>query len=234
MAKRLFDVIASALALVVLLPVIVLAWLAVRLTSSGPAIYKAQRAGRDGVVFTMHKFRTMRIDSEPGSVITGASDSRVFLAGRILRALKIDELPQLYDVLIGKMSIVGPRPEDPRIVEQYYSRLGRRTLEVAPGLASPGSIYNYTHGHLYLDDHDPEQSYVRKLLPTKLALELVYMRRASMWYDLTVILKTAVTILLIGLGKRQFAEPPEIFEARKLMENADTPLVQITLPSERS
>jgi len=167
-------------------------------------------------------------------VITGAHDSRVFLAGRILRALKIDELPQLFDVLIGKMSIVGPRPEDPKIVELYYSSFGRRTLEVAPGLASPGSIYNYTHGHLYLDDHDPEQSYVRKLLPTKLALELVYVRRASLWYDITVILKTAVAILLIGLGKRQFAEPPEIIEARELMKHADTPLIQITLPSELS
>lgn len=234
MAKRLFDVIAAAFALVMLSPVFVLAYFAVRLTSSGPAIYEAQRAGRHGVVFTMHKFRTMRIGSGPGSAITGARDSRVFLAGRILRALKIDELPQLYDVLIGKMSIVGPRPEDPKIVEQYYSVPGRRTLEVAPGLASPGSIYNYTHGHLYLDDNNPEQSYVSKLLPTKLALELVYIRRASLWYDITVIMKTVVTILLIGLGKRQFAEPPEIIEARKFLENADTPLVHITLPSEPS
>ena len=230
MAKRLFDVIASAFAMIVLSPVVVLAYFGVRLTSSGPAIYRAQRVGRGGDVFTMHKFRTMHVGSGTGSIITGASDSRVFLVGRILRAMKIDELPQLYDVLIGKMSIVGPRPEDPRIVKKYYSPHGLRTLEVVPGLASPGSIYNYTHGHLYLNDNDPELSYASKLLPIKLALELVYVRRASLWYDVTIILKTVGTILLIGLGKRQFSEPPELAEARKLMENADSPLVMLNSP----
>ena len=230
MAKRLFDVIASAFAMIVLSPVVVLAYFGVRLTSSGPAIYRAQRVGRGGDVFTMHKFRTMHVGSGTGSIITGASDSRVFLVGRILRAMKIDELPQLYDVLIGKMSIVGPRPEDPRLVKKYYSPHGLRTLEVVPGLASPGSIYNYTHGHLYLNDNDPELSYASKLLPIKLALELVYVRRASLWYDVTIILKTVGTILLIGLGKRQFSEPPELAEARKLMENADSPLVMLNSP----
>lgn len=230
MAKRLFDVIASAFAMVVLSPVVVLAYFGVRLTSSGPAIYCAQRIGRGGDLFTMHKFRTMHVGSGSGSVITGANDSRVFFAGRILRALKIDELPQLYDVLIGKMSIVGPRPEDPKIVAQYYSPLSRETLNVAPGLSSPGSIYYYTHSHLQLDDDDPERSYVVKLLPIKLALDLVYVRRASLWYDVTIIVKTVGTILQIGFGKRQFAEPPELAEARKLIEHADSPLVTLNSP----
>ncbi len=234
MVKRLFDVIICAIAIVLLSPVLLLAYLGIRLASSGPAIYRARRVGRGGEVFVMHKFRTMHTGSDTGSVITGAKDSRVFLVGRILRALKIDELPQLYDILIGRMSIVGPRPEDPKIVTQYYSPRSRETLNIAPGLSSPGSIHYYTHSHLQLDDKDPEQSYVEKLLPIKLALDLVYMRRASLWYDVTIIMKTAVTILLIGLGKRQFAEPPEIIEARKLMANADTPLTNVTLPSERS
>ena len=234
MVKRLFDVIICAIAIVLFSPVLLLAYLGIRLASSGPAIYRARRVGRGGEVFVMHKFRTMHTGSDTGSVITGAKDSRVFLVGRILRALKIDELPQLYDILIGRMSIVGPRPEDPKIVTQYYSPRSRETLNIAPGLSSPGSIHYYTHSHLQLDDKDPEQSYVEKLLPIKLALDLVYMRRASLWYDVTIIMKTAVTILLIGLGKRQFADPPEIIEARKLMENADTPLTNVTLPSERS
>ena len=234
MVKRLFDVIICAIAIVLFSPVLLLAYLGIRLASSGPAIYRARRVGRGGEVFVMHKFRTMHTGSDTGSVITGAKDSRVFLVGRILRALKIDELPQLYDILIGRMSIVGPRPEDPKIVTQYYSPRSRETLNIAPGLSSPGSIHYYTHSHLQLDDKDPEQSYVEKLLPIKLALDLVYMRRASLWYDVTIIMKTAVTILLIGLGKRQFAEPPEIIEARKLMANADTPLTNVTLPSERS
>jgi lipopolysaccharide/colanic/teichoic acid biosynthesis glycosyltransferase len=163
-------------------------------------------------------------------VITGSKDPRVFLVGRVLRALKIDELPQLYDILIGKMSIVGPRPEDPKIVEQYYTALARATLNVAPGLSSPGSIHYYQHSDLQLDDTDPERSYVENLLPIKLAMDLVYIRRASLSYDLTVILKTAATILLIALGKRQFSEPPEFAEARELIENSDAPLVVLNAP----
>lgn len=234
MAKRLFDVIVCAIAIVLLSPVLLLAYFAVRLSSSGPALYRARRVGRGGEVFVMHKFRTMHTGSDAGSVITGAKDSRVFLVGRILRALKIDELPQLYDILIGRMSIVGPRPEDPKIVAQYYSPLSRETLNVAPGLSSPGSIHYYTHSHLQLDDNDPERSYVEKLLPIKLAMDLVYMRRASLLYDLKIVLKTAVTILLIALGKRQFAEPPEFAEARELMGHADTPLVTLNLQQEQS
>ena len=234
MAKRLFDVIVCAIAIVVFSPVLLLAYFGVRLASSGPAIYRARRVGRGGDVFVMHKFRTMHIGSGTGSVITGANDSRVFLVGKILRVLKIDELPQLYDILIGKMSVVGPRPEDPKIVALYYSPKSRETLNIAPGLSSPGSIHYSTHSHLQLDDNDPERSYVTKLLPIKLALDLVYMRRASLWYDLTIILRTAVTILLIGFGKRQFAEPPEMTAARELMKNADAPLVTFTLPTEPS
>ncbi|MBC7968366.1 MAG: sugar transferase [Fuerstia sp.] len=233
MPKRLFDLIVCAIAIVLLSPVLLLAYFAVRLSSSGPAFYRARRVGRGGEVFVMHKFRTMHTGADAGSVITGAKDSRVFLVGRILRALKIDELPQLYDILIGRMSIVGPRPEDPKIVAKYYSPLSRETLNVAPGLSSPGSIHYYTHSHLQLDDNDPERSYVEKLLPIKLAMDLVYMRRASLWYDMTIMLKTAVTILLIALGKRRFAEPPEFAEARELMEHADTPLVTLNSQQEQ-
>jgi lipopolysaccharide/colanic/teichoic acid biosynthesis glycosyltransferase len=234
MAKRLFDVIVCAIAIVLLSPVLLLAYCAVRLSSSGPALYRARRVGRGGDIFIMHKFRTMHTGSDTGSVITGAKDSRVFQAGRILRTLKIDELPQLYDILTGKMSIVGPRPEDPKIVAEYYSPLSRETLNVAPGLSSPGSIHYYTHSHLQLDDKDPERSYVEKLLPIKLAMDLVYLRRAGLWYDVTIMLRTAITILLIALGKRRFAEPPEFTEAKELMERAGTPLVALTLQQELS
>lgn len=227
MAKRLFDVIASVIAIVLLSPVLLIAAVSVRLASPGPIFYRARRVGRCGEVFVMHKFRTMHADAGSGSVITGASDPRVFLAGRILRALKIDELPQLYDVLIGRMSIVGPRPEDPKIVAQYYTELGRETLSVAPGLASPGSLYNYTHGHLCLDDSDAEKSYVTKLLPVKLALELVYVRRASLAYDLRIILRTVLTIVQIGRGKRQFAEPSEMGEARGILQDEATQPVSV-------
>lgn len=216
MAKRLFDMAAAIIGLLLLSPVFLLAFVGIKATSSGPAIYRARRMGQHGVVFVMHKFRTMHVANQPASVITGVADKRVFGFGRLLRATKIDELPQLYDVLTGTMSIVGPRPEDPKIVEQHYNQLARETLNVAPGLASPGSIYNYTHGHLYLRDADPERSYVRQLLPMKLALELVYLRRQSFTGDLHVIARTAITIVRISLGQRLFAEPPEMAEARQL------------------
>lgn len=216
MAKRLFDMAAAIIGLLLLSPVFLLAFVGIKATSSGPAIYRARRMGQHGIVFVMHKFRTMHVANQPASVITGVADKRVFGFGRLLRATKIDELPQLYDVLTGTMSIVGPRPEDPKIVEQHYNQLARETLNVAPGLASPGSIYNYTHGHLYLRDADPEGSYVRQLLPMKLALELVYLRRQSFTGDLLVIARTAITIVRIALGQRLFAEPPETAEARQL------------------
>ncbi len=225
MVKRLFDLCVSIITLALLWPILLLAYLAIRLSSPGPAMYPAKRVGRHGRIFVMHKFRTMHIGADAGSAITGTRDPRVFFAGRILRALKIDELPQLYDVLIGRMSIVGPRPEDPRIVAQHYSTKAHTTLDVAPGLSSPGSIYYYTHSQDHLDDSDPEGSYLANLLPIKLALDMVYLRRASLAYDMTIILKTAVTILLIGLGKRHFTDPPELEEARQLMLNADAPLV---------
>lgn len=216
MAKRLFDMAAAIIGLLLLSPVFLLAFVGIKATSSGPAIYRARRMGQHGVVFVMHKFRTMHVANQQASVITGVADKRVFGFGRLLRATKIDELPQLYDVLTGTMSIVGPRPEDPKIVEQHYNQLARETLNVAPGLASPGSIYNYTHGHLYLRDADPEGSYVRQLLPMKLALELVYLRRQSFTSDLHVIARTAITIVRIALGQRRFAEPPEMAEAQQL------------------
>jgi lipopolysaccharide/colanic/teichoic acid biosynthesis glycosyltransferase len=228
MVKRLFDVLASFIAIILVSPVLLLAFLSVRIASPGPAIYRAQRIGRGGTPFVMHKFRTMHVRHATGSVITSAKDSRIFLAGKILRALKIDELPQLFDVLAGRMSIVGPRPEDPKIVELYYTPLARETLSVAPGLSSPGSVHYYTSSELHVDDGDPEQFYVTRLLPIKLAMDIVYLRHGSLWYDLTIIAKTAVTIMLVGCGKRKFAEPREFSEAQLLMNNADAPLVRLS------
>lgn len=214
--KRLFDVTASAVALLILSPLLVAAALGVRLSSPGPVLYRARRIGRHGVPFTMFKFRTMHISNAQGSVITSSSDSRIFPLGRLLRALKIDELPQLWNVLHGEMSIVGPRPEDPKIVADHYDHLGHETLTVLPGLTCPGSVHFYTHGEQLVDDSDPETAYVRKLLPIKLALDVVYVRHMSLWYDLRLIARTAWTILQIAAGRRNFSEPVEMPAARQL------------------
>jgi lipopolysaccharide/colanic/teichoic acid biosynthesis glycosyltransferase len=212
-AKRLFDIIGAALGLLLSAPVLLVAAVGIRLSSRGPILYRAQRVGRGGKPFTMHKFRTMRVEQGPGACpVTGPNDARVFRFGSLLRLLKIDELPQLYDVLRGKMSLVGPRPEDPRIVRDYYTPQQRETLRVRPGMTSPGSLYNYTHGDQILRPEDPEQAYVARLLPVKLALEGVYVREASFWYDLRLLFRTAWVILQVGLGRQHFPDPPEMRE----------------------
>ena len=218
MVKRLFDIIASLFALTVLAPVFLAAAIGIRLSSRGPILFRTERAGRNGEPFVMHKFRTMRTEQPAGaSAITAQRDSRVFPWGSLLRQLKIDELPQLFDVLRGKMSVVGPRPEDLRIVRAYYAPEHRQTLTVRPGLASPGSIYNYTHGEGLIGGQDPEGDYLRKLLPVKLALELVYVRHTSLSYDFWIICRTIGVIVQIALGKGQFSDPPEMADVERIV-----------------
>jgi lipopolysaccharide/colanic/teichoic acid biosynthesis glycosyltransferase len=213
MIKRLFDIVCSILALISLLPVLIIAMVGITVSSKGPIFYKAKRVGKNGVIFHMHKFRTMHIEQGTNSLITSANDNRVFKFGLILRKLKIDELPQLIDVLRGKMSIIGPRPEDPTIVEKYYDSVGFETLKVLPGLASPGSIYNYTHGERLLVGKEIEKLYSEQLLPIKLAIDYVYVKNHSFLYDIKIILRTLLVILLVFLGKKDFFDPIEMNEA---------------------
>jgi lipopolysaccharide/colanic/teichoic acid biosynthesis glycosyltransferase len=223
MAKRLIDVVLAGLGLALVAPVLGLAALAIRLTSPGPVLYRARRVGRDGSAFTMFKLRTMAVRPPgPAARITGQNDPRVFPLGRWLRRTKIDELPQLFNVLRGDMSIVGPRPEDPDIVERHYTSLDRETLRVRPGLASPGSLYHYTHGDRLLAGGDPEIAYVERLLPLKLALDVVYVRHASLRADVALIGRTVSTIAACVSGRRRFRDPPEAPEALALLHSERT------------
>jgi lipopolysaccharide/colanic/teichoic acid biosynthesis glycosyltransferase len=212
----LIDYVISTTALIILSPLFILAAAGIRICSAGPILYRAKRAGRHGKIFTMYKFRTMHVRQDGyASAIAAKNDPRVFVFGQWLRRLKIDELPQLINVLKGEMAIVGPRPEDPRIVDEYYTKEHLETLSVLPGLASPGSIYNYTHGERLLSADNTEQQYVEQLMPVKLALDIVYVREASFVYDLKIILRTIGVILAIALGKREFADPPEMIKAAR-------------------
>jgi len=218
MARRLVDVLLASLALVLLAPVLLLAAIGIRLSSPGPIFYRAQRVGQHRTRFTMHKLRTMHVNhASHQSVITAQHDPRVFPFGNWLRRSKIDELPQLFNVLRGEMAIVGPRPEAPSIVDQHYTALEYETLEARPGLASPGSIYNFTHGEMVLASDDPEKHYVEQLLRLKLALDVVYVRRASARYDAAIIARTLWVILASLVGQRRFPDPPEMAEARRLL-----------------
>ena len=219
MAKRLFDVVVAALGLVAAAPVLLVAAVGIRLSSPGPILYRARLVGRDGHPFTMYKLRTMHLHAPPGSrsVITAQHDPRVFAFGRPLRRLKIDELPQLVNVLRGDMSLVGPRPQHPDIVRSYYAPEHGETLRVRPGLASPGSLYDSTHGEPLVGSVDPERAYAERLLPLVLALDRVYVRRASLWYDATIVGRTLLVIAATLFGRRRFPDPPEMPEARALL-----------------
>jgi lipopolysaccharide/colanic/teichoic acid biosynthesis glycosyltransferase len=223
--KRLMDVVLSAVALVVVSPLLAVAALGIWLSDKGQIFYRAQLAGRDGRPFTMYKLRTMRVDHGTfRSVITADHDPRVFRFGGWLRRAKIDELPQLFNILRGEMSIVGPRPEHPRIVDQYYAPEHRRLLQVRPGLTSPGTLYDYAHGEAIVGRADPERAYVERLLPLRLALDLVYVDRPSLAYDLALIGRTVALIVAVVCGRGQFGDPPEMAEARRLLTATGDPV----------
>jgi lipopolysaccharide/colanic/teichoic acid biosynthesis glycosyltransferase len=214
MVRRLIDIVLSIIGLVVIVPVLALAAVGIFLSDPGPIFYRARRVGLNGRQFCLYKLRTMYINQGSFSnAITSQSDPRVFRFGAWLRRLKIDELPQLLNILKGDMSIIGPRPEDPTIVEKYYLPEHFETLSRLPGLASPGSIYNYTHGEEFLTGDEIERIYAERLLPIKLALDTVYIRDATIVYDMRLCIRALWAITCTALGKTQFSDPPELTKA---------------------
>ncbi|MGK0257987.1 MAG: lipopolysaccharide/colanic/teichoic acid biosynthesis glycosyltransferase [Candidatus Azotimanducaceae bacterium] len=209
--KRAVDVIVSLVALAVTSPILLLSGLGIKIASPGPVFYKARRAGKHGRVFSMLKFRTMHVGSDKASAITAPSDQRVFRFGVWLRRLKIDEIPQFWNILTGEMSLVGPRPEDPKIVQCEYKDWMYETLLVSPGVTGPGSVYGYIFGDALLEDADPEGSYTRNLLPPKLALERAYMERAGFMSDLGYLLLT-VRAIFAHIFRRDIVLPKQDIE----------------------
>jgi|GEM_PF-1172578 len=194
LAKRCLDVFISAVALTLLSPIFVVAAIGIKLKSPGSILFVADRVGLNGQTFSMFKFRTMHAGTDGQSAITAPADKRIFSFGLVLRSLKIDELPQFWNILIGDMSLVGPRPEDPMIVKKAYSDWMNETLLVRPGVTSPGAVFGYIFGESLLNDADPEGSYINQLLTPKLALERAYLERATFRSDLGYILLTVWAI----------------------------------------
>jgi lipopolysaccharide/colanic/teichoic acid biosynthesis glycosyltransferase len=195
--KRAVDIAGAALGLAVTAPVLTAAAIAVKVTSPGPVFYRARRAGRGGNPFAMLKLRTMVNDADlMGAPITVGGDPRVTSIGAFLRRTKIDELPQLINVLIGDMSLVGPRPEDWGIVQRHYTAEHRRLLDVRPGIACPGQVYYYLHQAHEVPPRgtEPERFYVEHQLSTKLAYDLYYVHHASLALDARVIMQTLAAI----------------------------------------
>ena len=192
--KRAFDIVASAGALLVLAPLLIGIALAVRLADGTPVLFCQERVGLNGVSFQIHKFRTMR--QAVGPQVTARSDPRITPLGRFLRRSKLDELPQLWDVLRGRMSIVGPRPEVPEMVRLYSDEARRRILSVRPGLTDPATLILYDEEALLLGP-DPERTYVEEILPRKIALYLDYVETRSFRGDLVLILRTLAALVAI-------------------------------------
>ena len=191
MAKRAFDLVVAGLGLLLAAPLLLALALWVRLDSPGPALFRQERVGRFGRTFRIHKLRT-RVDGAPalGPGITVGADARVTRAGAWLRARKLDELPQLIDVLAGNMSLVGPRPELPRYVALYPQALRAKVLSVRPGITDPVSLEFADESERLARAADPEREYVEVLLPAKLRAAAAYAERATLWTDVQVIART--------------------------------------------
>lgn len=197
--KRTLDFLIAFLGLILFLPACLLIALAIRLDSPGPVLYWSRRMGRHGWPFLMLKFRTMLQDEGAQGFVTLDDDPRITAVGRVLRRRKLDELPQLWNILKGEMSLVGPRPQVPTLVSRY-SRDQLRALEALPGLTDPASLRFWDEGRELKGASDPDAVYLRRILPEKLALSLDYQRARSFASDVRVLLATALAC--VGLGQQ--------------------------------
>lgn len=194
--KRFFDLSVSLLFILVSLPFWILISLAIIIDSSGPIFYRGNRIGKDGEGFKIYKFRTMVKEAEKmGPVITGGDDVRITRVGKYLRKMKLDEMPQLINVIKGEMSIVGPRPEDPKYVQHYTDRQ-KKVLSVRPGMASPAFI-KYRHEEDLLSTENEEsldKVYINKILPEKLEMDLEYIENQSFIGDIFIFFEAGLSL----------------------------------------
>ena len=195
MAKSTLDLILSLVGLALLWPLLAILALWIKLDSPGPVFYRGKRVGQHGRTFFMYKFRTMVQGAERrGPAVTYRDDPRITRAGRFLRRTKLDELPQLFNVVKGEMSLVGPRPEDPKYVALYTPEQ-RQVLSVKPGITGPTQL-EYRDEASMLDGNSVDDDYVSRIMPEKLKLDLEYVRSRSMMQDLKILWRTGTTLLL--------------------------------------
>lgn len=193
--KRLFDIIASALGLIVLSPLFLVLAVWIKVDSKGPVFYRQTRVGRHNKDFRIFKFRSMRVGSDRGSLVTiGGRDPRITRSGYYIRKYKLDEFPQLVNVLIGDMSLVGPRPEVRHYVD-YWTPGQMRVLDVRPGITDPASIKFRNENELMAQADDPEQYYINVIMQEKLRLYLEYVDNQSFLYDLRLIFATLRVVI---------------------------------------
>lgn len=193
--KRIFDIIVSLIGLIALLPFFLIIAFAIKVDSTGPIFFKQVRISKNGKEFEIYKFRTMIQDAESkGMQITVEKDSRITKVGKFLRKSKIDELPQLINVLKGDMSFVGPRPEVPKYVA-LYDKDQRNILKVRPGITDIASIEYRDESSILAKSMDPEKTYIEEIMPKKIELNLIYIRNISVLYDVVLICKTIIKVI---------------------------------------
>jgi lipopolysaccharide/colanic/teichoic acid biosynthesis glycosyltransferase len=205
--RRLLDVAVAGVLLLALSPLLAVLVALVRATSPGPALFRQTRIGRDGRPFVLLKLRTMRADAaSTGPAITAGTDPRITPLGARLRRAKLDELPQLWNVLRGDMSLVGPRPELPHYVARYTAAQ-RAVLRARPGLTDPASLAWANEAATLATFADPQRAYAEAVLPQKLALSLAYLERRTVWTDLAVVTRTAAHVTRGALPGRLRERP---------------------------
>ena len=188
--KRLFDIVASGLGLVFISTLFFILAIWIKMDSKGPVFYRQVRVGRGNKDFRIFKFRSMRVGADKGSLVTiGGHDPRVTRSGYFIRKFKFDELPQLINVFIGDMSLVGPRPEVRHYVD-YWTPEQMHVLDVRPGITDPASIKFRNENELMEQAEDPEKYYIEVIMQEKIRLYLEYVEKHSFWYDLRLIFKT--------------------------------------------
>ncbi|CEN21926.1 sugar transferase [Paraclostridium sordellii] len=193
--KRTFDIVTSFIGLILLSPILIIIAVFIKLDSKGPVFFKQKRVGKNKQIFEIYKFRTMVIDAEKlGKQITVGNDNRITKIGKFIRKCKLDELPQLINVLKGEMSLVGPRPEVPKYVE-LYDVYQEQVLLVQPGITDYASIEFRNENELLGKSKNPEATYIDEIMPTKIELNLLYIKNISLLEDFKLIFNTILAIL---------------------------------------
>ncbi len=195
MLKRLFDLIFSLIGLIITSPLLVLIAILIKLDSKGPIFYRGTRIGQFGKPFRIFKFRTMVVNAEElGGPSTAGDDSRLTKIGKLLKKFQLDELPQLINVLEGEMSFVGPRPEVKMYVDMMTNEERSTILSIKPGMTDLASLWDFHESEVLKGSPDPEKSYMEKIRPTKIKLQLEYVKTRSFMLDLKIIIKTILKI----------------------------------------
>ena len=196
LGKRCFDLCLTLPGLILLAPLFLVIMIWIKLSSTGPVFFRQDRVGRCGVCFQIYKFRTMVVDAEKmGSQITVGADKRITKCGSFLRKYKLDELPQLINVLKGEMSLVGPRPEVPRYVAEYPETIRQIVLSVPPGITDLASIEFVDESTLLGNAGDPEKTYIEEIMPIKLGYYLKYVQERNLLLDFKLIIRTVLKIV---------------------------------------